>query len=248
MIGCGRCRRCLAGRHHLCANREEMGVRDGRPGALAEYVAVPSRSVHRVPASLDPALGAMVEPGGNACRAAEAALAGGATQRVLIMGPGTIGLLVAMFVRAAGGEPHLLGLNHQSLDFARQIGFHQSWTADDLPDVAYDAVVDASNAPSLPARALELVEPGGRVVYIGLAGEPSLVDTRQLALADITAVGILGASPGIAATIERYANGSVDPRALVAATVGLDQAGEVLAGGRPVAAGAGPKFHIDPRR
>jgi threonine dehydrogenase-like Zn-dependent dehydrogenase len=122
------------------------------------------------------------------------------------------------------------------------------WTAGTLPSLPFDAVIDASNAPELPALALELVEPGGRVVYIGLAGTPSTIDTRTLALKDVSATGILGGSPGLAATIERYASGAVDPRPLVAATVGLDEVGRVLGGERPVEAGLGPKIHVDPRR
>jgi threonine dehydrogenase-like Zn-dependent dehydrogenase len=121
------------------------------------------------------------------------------------------------------------------------------WTADTLPDVPFDAVIDATNAPHLPAKALELVEPAGRLVYIGLAGTPSLLDTRILVLKDVTAVGILSGSPGLDATIEAFATGTVDPRPLVAATVGLDEVGPVLAGRRPEGAGPGPKIHVDPR-
>jgi hypothetical protein len=84
-------------------------------------------------------------------------------------------------------------------------------------------------------------------VFIGLSGSPSLVDTRDIALKDVTAVGILGASDGLAGTITRYASQDVDPRPLVAATVGLHQAHDVLAGWRPDSAGPGPKIHIDPR-
>ncbi|MBN9178942.1 MAG: alcohol dehydrogenase catalytic domain-containing protein, partial [Microbacterium sp.] len=49
MLGCGRCRRCLGGYQHVCAFRGELGIRDGRPGALAEQVAVPVTSLHRLP-------------------------------------------------------------------------------------------------------------------------------------------------------------------------------------------------------
>ncbi len=96
--------------------------------------------------------------------------------------------------------------------------------------------------------ALELVEPGRRVVYIGLAHTPSAIDTRTMALKDVTAVGVLSGSPTLAATIAGYAAGDVDPRPLVAATVGWAQVGEVLGGWRPAGAGAGPKIHVDPRR
>jgi len=85
------------------------------------------------------------------------------------------------------------------------------------------------------------------VVYIGLAGEPSLVDTRQLALKDVTAVGVLSASPALDDTIDAFASGAVDPRPLVAAVVPLDRTADVLSGWRPADAGPGPKIHIDPR-
>lgn len=246
MLGCGDCRRCLRGRRHVCEKRQEVGIRGARDGALAEQLAVPAFSLHALPDSVDAALGALVEPGGNALRAARAA-APRPGDRVLVLGPGTIGLLVAMFLRAAGAEVHLMGATDASLSFARDLGFRHVWPEDSVPDLPFDAVVDASNADRLPGRAVELVEPSGRVVYIGLASGPSRIDTRALVLKDVTAVGILSGSPGLEATIRAYADGTVDPRPLVAATVGLDQVGPVLAGERPAGAGPGPKIHADPR-
>ncbi|GAA4079870.1 zinc-dependent alcohol dehydrogenase [Streptomyces shaanxiensis] len=246
MLGCGSCRRCLRGRQHVCEKRQEVGIRGARAGALAEQLAVPASSLHALPDSVDAELGALVEPGGNALRAARAAgLRAG--DRALVLGPGTIGLLVALFLRAAGAEVHLLDRADNSPAFAHALGFEHVWDEDSLPELPFDAVVDASNAAHLPSRAVELVEPGGRLVYIGLAGEPSRIDTRALVLKDVAAVGILSASPGLDATIRAYASGEVDPRPLVAATVGLDEVGAVLAGERPEGAGPGPKIHVDPR-
>lgn len=245
MLGCGGCRRCLQGRQHVCEKRQEVGIRGARAGALAEQLAVPASSLHALPDSVDAELGALVEPGGNALRAARAT-ALGTGDRALVLGPGTIGLLVAMFLRAAGVEVHLLDRAGASPAFARSLGFAHVWEEDSLPELPFDAVVDASNAAHLPCRALELVEPAGRLVYIGLAGEPSRIDTRALVLKDVTAVGILSASPGLDATIRAYASGAVDPRPLVAATVRLDEVGAVLAGERPEGAGPGPKIHVAP--
>ena len=81
---------------------------------------------------------------------------------------------------------------------------------------------------------------------IGLAGEPSRVDTRTVTLKDVSVVGLLSGSPGFAAAIAAYAGGSVDPRPLVGAVVGLDDAPAVLAG--TIRGEGGPKIHIDPRR
>jgi threonine dehydrogenase-like Zn-dependent dehydrogenase len=85
------------------------------------------------------------------------------------------------------------------------------------------------------------------VVFIGLAGSPSMLDTRVMVFKDVTAVAILSGSPGIASAVEQYASGAVDPRPLVAATIGLDEVPALLAGNRPAGAGQGPKIHIDPR-
>lgn len=243
MLGCRACDRCLAGYQHVCERRTEIGIRGGRPGALAEQMAVPVSAITPLPDAVDDSMGAMVEPGGNALRAVRgAALRPG--ERVLILGAGTIGLLAAMFARAAGAEVHLLGRSERSLEFARSIGFATAWNESTLPTLPWHAVIDASNAPELPALAANLVEPGRRVVYVGLSGTPSLIDTRTIALKDVTAVGVLSASGGLEGTIEAYASGAVDPRPLIAATVPLDATADVLAGRRPTGSGAGPKFHI----
>jgi threonine dehydrogenase-like Zn-dependent dehydrogenase len=244
MLGDGTCRRCLRGQQHVCENRQEVGIL-GRAGALASRLAVPAASLHALPDSIDTVLGALVEPGANAVRAAAAAGVGPG-DRALVLGPGTIGLLTAMFIRSAGAEVHLTGITHESLDFARGLGFDQVWTEDTLPDLPYDAVIDATYDFRSPARALDLVEPAGRLVYIGIADIASTIDTRTLLLKDVTATGILSASPALAAAIEAYANRVIDPRPLVAATVTLDQAGAVLAGWRPETAGPAPKIHVDP--
>src|SRR3954464_3465940 len=122
MLGDGACRRCRRGHQHVCEHRQEVGIRGGRPGALAEQLAVPARSLHALPDSVDPVLGALVEPGGNSIRAAKAAQAGPG-DRALVLGPGTIGLLVAMFLRAAGAEVHLMGRTENSLAYTRSLGF-----------------------------------------------------------------------------------------------------------------------------
>ena len=247
MLGCGHCRRCLSGSQHVCADRFEVGIRNGWPGALAEQLAMPVGALHVLPDHIDGALGALVEPGANALRAAWAA-AVGPGDRLLVLGPGAIGLLVALFARAQGAEVHLVGRSGRSMGFARALGFDDVWSADNLPDLPFDAVVDATNDAGMPAFALERVEPAGRVVYIGLSGTPSTIDTRSLALKDVTAVGILSGSLGLAGAIELYASGAVDPSPLVAMTVGLGELADVLAGRRPEGGGDGPKLHVDPRR
>jgi threonine dehydrogenase-like Zn-dependent dehydrogenase len=252
MLGCGHCRRCVQGRQHVCADRFEIGIRRGWHGALAEQLLVPASALRALPESIDWTAGALVEPAGNALRAVQAAEVGPG-RRLLIHGPGTIGLLALMFALELGAEVHVVGApfdgtTDRGLALARHFGAHGCWSAGEVPELGWDAVIDATSVSSVPSDAVDEVEPGGRVVYIGLAGSPSLLDTRAMVLKDVTAVGILSASPGLDATIERFAAGTLRPDELVASTVGLDRVADVLSGWRPADAGAGPKIHIDPTR
>lgn len=246
MLRCGVCDRCRSGRGHVCAEMVEVGISNGFDGALAERLRIPEVSLLRLPDTVDDTAGAMVEPGGNAWRAAAAAHAGPG-RRVLVWGAGTIGLLAAAFAAASGAEVHAIGRRPASLELAQRMGAHGAWTIETVPDVAFHAIIDATNDPGIPAQAVDRVEPGGRVVLIGIAGSPSQIDTRRLALRDVTAVGLLSGSPGLAPAIEAYAAGSVDPRPLVRGIVGLDQAPQVLAG-TAGAMGPGTKTLVDPRR
>jgi threonine dehydrogenase-like Zn-dependent dehydrogenase len=165
---------------------------------------------------------------------------------VLVCGPGTIGLLTTAFATAMGAEVHIWALDRGREELAASFGAAGYWTADDPPPVTYDAVVDCTDDQQMPAAALARAEPAGRVVYIGIAGVPSLIDSRDVILGDLTVVGILGASAGLAPAIKYYADGRVDPSRIVEVTVGLDEAAEALAG--KVSTGTGTKIHIDPGR
>ena len=247
MLGCGRCPRCRSGRHHVCADRTEIGVRGDQPGALAERIAVPASALHAIPEVLTPAAGALVEPGGNALRAVRAAqLEGG--EAVLVLGGGTIGLLCAAFAAVHGARVTVADPRPEALALAARFGA-AGLDLDALGDEpAYRVVIDASTGADSPRRALRLVEPAGRMVLIGISADPSPLDTRDLVFADVSLTAVLGASAGLEGAIAWYAAGEVVPDELVAAVVGLADVAPVLDGRRPAGAGAGPKIQVDPHR
>ncbi|HEX5857722.1 MAG TPA: alcohol dehydrogenase catalytic domain-containing protein [Microbacterium sp.] len=249
MLGCGRCEYCRSGAHHVCPDRFEIGIRDGWPGALAEKMLVPTRFAHAIPENVSLAAAALVEPGGNSLRAVRAAAVppGGS---LLILGSGTIGLLAAQFALAAGAEVHVGGVRRSSLELAASLGVARTWQLDELaasPGSRFDAVIEATSSEASPALAARLVRPGGRVVLIGVSTAPSLVDTRDLVLKDVTAVGILSASPGLAGAIESFADGSVTPERIVSEVIALEEVPSRLEGHRGPRAAPGPKVHVDPR-
>ena len=248
MLGCGHCDYCLSGHHHVCPDRFEVGIRDGWPGALAERVLIPTRYAYAIPESVSLAAAALVEPGGNSLRAARAA-AIEPGHRVLVLGSGTIGLLAALFARAEGAEVHIAGVREGSLELARSLGVHSTLRLDEIGDRGneYDSVIEATSVETMPSLAVRLAKPAGRVVYIGLSSTPSLVDSRHISLKDITAVGILSASPGLAGAIQSFAAGAVVPDALVSEVIPLDDVPSRLEGRRGATAGPGPKVHVDPR-
>jgi threonine dehydrogenase-like Zn-dependent dehydrogenase len=248
MLGCGTCRFCLGGRQWVCPYCHEVGITDGWPGALADQQLIPARFAHVIPEHVSVTSGALVEPGGNSLRAAEATLAGPGS-RVLVLGSGTIGLLAAQFLLARGVEVHLAGKRAGSLRLGRDLGVSTTHDLDEIAvsDKRFDAVIDATSSDTSPAIAARLVDPGGRIVLIGLSGTPSLVDTRDLVLADVTTVGILSGSPGLAAAIDAFASGAVTPDSIVGEVIGLADVASRLEGKRGVTAGPGPKVHVDPR-
>ncbi|KRE29599.1 zinc-binding dehydrogenase [Agromyces sp. Soil535] len=249
MLGCGYCEYCLAGHHHVCPNREEVGIRGNWAGALAEKLLIPTRFTYEIPEHVSVTAAALVEPGGNALRAARAAnIEPG--HIVLVLGSGTIGLLAAQFALASGAEAHVGGVRDGSLALARSLGVQHTWKLGELAaadENQFDAVIEATSNDAMPALSVRLAKPAGRVVYIGLSSTPSLVDSREIALKDITAVGILSASPGLAGAIESFASGAVVPDAIVSEVVALDEVPARLDGRRGADAGPGPKVHVDPR-
>src|SRR6201989_3667864 len=188
MLGCGRCPRCAAGRGHVCADRQEVGIVDW-PGALAEKVLVRASSLYRLPDAIDDRAGPMVEPGGNGWRAASAAHAGPG-KRILVCGPGTVGLLTAAFATAMGAEVHVWGLARDREELAAGVGASGYWAGADPPPGSYDGGVDCTDDHRMPAAALARAEPGGRLVYIGIAGAPSPIERRDPGLGALAGGGL----------------------------------------------------------
>src|SRR5438045_6562706 len=99
-VVCGRCRHCLAGQRHLCANTVGLGV--GRDGAFAEYVALPMTNVWHHRPGIDEDVAAIFDPFGNAVHAALSfPILGG---DVLISGAGPIGLMATAIVKHSGAR------------------------------------------------------------------------------------------------------------------------------------------------
>src|SRR4051812_43530368 len=118
-VVCGRCRNCLAGRRHLCANTKGIGV--NRPGAFAEFIALPVTNVWHHEPGIDHEVAAIFDPFGNAVHTALSFPVLG--EDVLIPGAGPIGCMAAAVVRHAGARHVVItDVNPYRLELARKLG------------------------------------------------------------------------------------------------------------------------------
>lgn len=213
LITCGMCDYCVQGRNNLCANRTMVGMT--RPGAYAQYMAIPASSLIDLPRDMPARQAALTEPAATALHAVN--LSARALARplpeasVLIIGGGAIGLLTALLLRAYGvHEPHLAESNALRRASAAQHAGCRSYDPREgggpKPD-SMELVIDAVGSKHTRQAALEAVRPGGVIMHIGLQDWASEIDMRKLTLGEITLLGT-------------YTYSTADLRATVAALSG----------------------------
>jgi (R,R)-butanediol dehydrogenase / meso-butanediol dehydrogenase / diacetyl reductase len=189
---CGACRRCREGAGHLCEVWNTRSIAFGLPGAFAERLRIPhavaGQNVHRLPDAVTTEAGALVEPLSVALHSVRQA-APRAGQAALVLGLGTIGLLIAQALLARGVSP-VLGVDRSPLrrELAERLGIHTHSDAADVPgEPEIDLVFEVTGAPPLVARAAELARPRGTVVIVALYEDiapidPTLVVHKELVL------------------------------------------------------------------
>ncbi|MGB0449998.1 MAG: L-threonine 3-dehydrogenase [Porticoccaceae bacterium] len=198
-VVCGRCRNCLAGRRHLCAQTSGIGV--DRPGAFAEYLALPMSNVweHRPEIDLDVA--ALFDPLGNAVHTAlQYDLLG---EDVLITGAGPIGAMAAAVCRHVGARHVVItDINPQRLDLAKRLG--ATCTVDvrseKLADVqrrlgmseGFDVGLEMSGNPEAFRDLLKSMCHGGKVAILGIPAEEMAIDWSLMIFNMLTLKGIYG--------------------------------------------------------
>ncbi len=186
---CGRCEACLSGRSGSCRARRGIGIH--RSGAFASEIVVPEANLVAVPEDIDAELAALTEPLTVSHEAARnAAIEPG--DRVLVVGPGPIGLAAAHFARKAGARRVVVAgrRDEPRLACARAMGFADCLdTADagltrSLADAGlpaeHDAVIEATGVAALVPELISLLAPFGRLVIAGIHAAPAQVDLTAL--------------------------------------------------------------------
>jgi len=183
-----------AGLYNLDPTRRGFGY--GVDGAMTRFVRVPSRCLHRVPDKLPMELAALTEP---CCVAYNAVINNARIQpgdRVIVLGPGPIGILCAAMARLAGAEVALVGLERDRtrLEAAKVygceviVGDASAW-ARERDGLGVDGVIDAAGASAALKVALELVRPNGWISKVGWGPQPLGFSLDPLVQKNITLQG-----------------------------------------------------------
>ena len=198
-VVCGRCRHCLAGRRHLCANSIGLGV--GRDGAFAEYVALPMTNVWHHWPGVNEEVAAIFDPFGNAVHTALAFPVMG--EDVLISGAGPIGLMATAVARHAGAR-HVVVTepNAYRRELASRMGatltidprerpLESTFAELDMVE-GFDVAMEMSgNAVALRA-AIGAMAHGGGIAILGIPTEEISLDVNAIVFKMLTLRGIYG--------------------------------------------------------
>ena len=198
-VVCGRCRNCLAGRRHLCAHT--MGVGVNRPGAFADYIALPMTNIWHHKDNIDLDIAAIYDPFGNAVHTALSfpVLA----EDVLITGAGPIGIMAAAVVRHSGARYVVItDVNPYRLELARKMGVTRAVNTSEtpLPQVqkelgmqeGFDVGLEMSGHASAFREMLANMSHGAKIAMLGIPTKEMAIDWNLVVFNMLTIKGIYG--------------------------------------------------------
>ena len=198
-VVCGRCRNCLAGRRHLCADTKGIGV--NRPGAFAEYLALPMTNVWPHDSSIDRDVASIFDPFGNAVHTALSFPVLG--EDVLITGAGPIGCMAAAVVKHAGARYVVVtDVNPWRLELAKKMGATRvvDVRSESISDVqkslgmreGFDVGLEMSGSPDAFRQMVKEMCHGGKIAMLGIPSEEMAIDWNEVVFNMLTIKGIYG--------------------------------------------------------
>lgn len=189
--GCGRCAYCLGGLERHCPERSVLGIL-GRDGAFAETLVVPERNLHLVPDALADEEAIFVEPLAASLEILEQVPIP-PTDRVLVLGDGKLGLLIAQVIHRIGCDLVVVGRHREKLSILSKKGI-RTYLVDEMEeqrefDLRYDVVVEATGSLEGFERACGLVRPRGMIVLKSTVSGGAEMNLARLVVDEVTVVG-----------------------------------------------------------
>ncbi|CAA9580388.1 MAG: hypothetical protein AVDCRST_MAG19-3877 [uncultured Thermomicrobiales bacterium] len=247
-INCGACYFCQRGQGNLCERLNSIGV-VARPGGFAECVAVPERTLYKLPDGMSFADGALIEPLSCVVRGVHR-LQPQVGESYLIYGAGPIGLLNAQMARYNGaGLVAVIDINPSRLARARQFGFEVVGASlDEVRERAprgFDNVIEATGVTKVAEIAIDAVKRRGKLLLFGVCppGEKACYDAFKIYNEEITILGSMAVLNSYGPAIDVLNAGAVDTEAMVTHTLPIEEFPRAVELFR---SGAGLKIQIAP--
>jgi threonine 3-dehydrogenase len=198
-VVCGRCRNCLAGRRHLCAHTQGVGV--NRPGAFAEFVVLPMMNVWKHTHPISHEIAAIFDPFGNAVHTALSFPVLG--EDVLVTGAGPIGIMAAAVAKFSGARHVVItDINPKRLELARKAGITLTMDSRStrLAEVqkqldmheGFDVGLEMSGSPEAFREMLKNMCHGGKIAMLGIPSSEIAINWSQVIFNMLTIKGIYG--------------------------------------------------------
>jgi threonine dehydrogenase-like Zn-dependent dehydrogenase len=183
--GCGACDRCKTGMERHCPNRTVIGI-EGRDGAFAEYICVPLRNIVLIPDSVPDMNAIFIEPLAAALEINEQISL--KDKRILLVGDGKLGLLIAHVLAKSNCEATAVGRHAEKLAMIKRLGV-ASVLSNNFKHDKYDVVIEASGNPEAFSLAVECTKPRGTVVLKSTYAKNLTFNPAPIVVNEITVVG-----------------------------------------------------------
>jgi threonine 3-dehydrogenase len=198
-VTCGVCRNCRAGRRHLC--RSAVGIGVNRPGAFAEYIAVPAFNIFKLPDVITDEMAAILDPFGNATHTALSFDLVG--EDVLITGAGPIGIMAVAIARYAGARHIVItDVNDYRLKLAKKMGASVALNVSEgsidqvMTDLGmeegFDVGMEMSGNPAAFRDLIRTMHHGGKVALLGIPPGEMAIDWNEIIFKGLIIKGIYG--------------------------------------------------------
>lgn len=201
LVNCGSCQECNTGREHLCQSRGLLGMTKpiNRPGGFADFVAVPNKNIFTISSENDLNSLSLTEPTAVAYHAIKIAEQSSfiniQKSKILIIGGGGIGLLLALILQAKDSRDiTIIDTNAKRLDVCKKASNCNIAHPDDsnILDNYYDIVFDAVGFAITRQKSIQTVKQGGVIIHIGLSQAAGEFDFRKTTLQEVTLIGTYG--------------------------------------------------------
>ena len=214
---CGHCRFCRSGQSTHCENRTVLGIVN-RNGAFADYLTLPVQNLHSVPDSLTTEAATFTEPVAAALEIQEQVKIS-PNDRVLVVGDGKLGQLVAQTLALTGCDLWVIGLHLEKLEHLRNLGI-QTGLAESLIPRSFDLAVECTGNPEGFAIARQGLRPRGTLILKSTYANPLSLDISAIVVDEIT---LLGSRCGpFASALQLLAEGKIKVLDLIQAKYPLE--------------------------